>query len=161
MLWRCCRRVAGRGAPAGARAAEGPAAAQDPWLVMQKIDSPTKMRYVGNRVAACNASDPAAVPKSIADFIKLPGADSLCALRALSLFGVLEWLPVLCYASACGRGSLAYGLHELKACLCHKSCHHGVPAQKTSSQPLHPFPCLLTTTYLVRLLFIVPCQRGL
>ena len=48
---------------------------QDPWLVMHKIDSPTKMRYVGNRVAACNASDPSAVPKSIADFVKRPGAE--------------------------------------------------------------------------------------
>ena len=47
---------------------------QDPWLVMHKIDSPTKMRYVGNRVAACNASDPNAVPKSIAEFVKRPGA---------------------------------------------------------------------------------------
>ena len=47
---------------------------QDPWLVMHKIDSPTKMRYVGNRVAACNASDPSAVPKSIAEFVKRPGA---------------------------------------------------------------------------------------
>ena len=41
---------------------------------MHKIDSPTKMRYVGNRVAACNASDPSAVPKSIAEFVKRPGA---------------------------------------------------------------------------------------
>jgi len=109
--------------------------------VMHKIDSPTKMRYVGNRVAACNASDPAAVPKSIADFIKLPGADSLCALRALSLFGVPEWLHILCYASACGSGSLACGLQELKACLCHKSCRHGVPASQ-NFQPASPPLCL-------------------
>jgi galactosylxylosylprotein 3-beta-galactosyltransferase len=33
----------------------------DPWLVLHKIDSPTKMRYVGSRVANCSAR---AVPEA-------------------------------------------------------------------------------------------------
>ena len=33
----------------------------DPWLVLHKIDSPTKMRYVGSRVANCSAQ---AVPEA-------------------------------------------------------------------------------------------------
>ena len=27
----------------------------DPWLVLHKIESPTKMRYVGERFAACTS----------------------------------------------------------------------------------------------------------
>lgn len=30
---------------------------EDPWLVLHKIDSPTKMRFVGNRVAQCDAAN--------------------------------------------------------------------------------------------------------
>lgn len=43
----------------------------DPWLVLHKIDSPTKMRFMGNRVAQCNASDldPSVVAPSIAQFV--------------------------------------------------------------------------------------------
>ena len=43
----------------------------DPWLVLHKIDSPTKMRFMGNRVAQCNASDldPTVVAPSIARFV--------------------------------------------------------------------------------------------
>lgn len=28
----------------------------DPWLVLHKIDSPTKMRFIGQKLAECNAS---------------------------------------------------------------------------------------------------------
>ena len=60
--------------------------AQDPWIIMHKIDSPTKMRYVGNRVAACNASDPTAIPKSIAEFVKRPGAPPSFSLTNTLVF---------------------------------------------------------------------------
>ncbi len=80
---------------------------------MHKIDSPTKMRYVGNRVAACNASDPAAVPKSIADFIKLPGAAAPHASLRLpcpvAVQGVVRASALLC--PSVWQGSLADGLH--------------------------------------------------
>ena len=51
----------------------------DPWLVLHKIDSPTKMRYIGNRVQGCNFSDaepPEKVAPSIEPFIKQKGAHS-------------------------------------------------------------------------------------
>lgn len=35
---------------------------RDPWLVLHKIDSPTKMRYVGARVANCTAVTPGIAP---------------------------------------------------------------------------------------------------
>ena len=39
---------------------------EDPWLVLHKIDSPTKMRYVGGRLANCTApADPWVLPQSI------------------------------------------------------------------------------------------------
>lgn len=37
----------------------------DPWLVLHKIDSPTKMRFVGSRVANCSAPEPWVLPASI------------------------------------------------------------------------------------------------
>lgn len=40
----------------------------DPWLVLHKIDSPTKMRFVGQRVANCTAPEPWQLPKSIAGY---------------------------------------------------------------------------------------------
>lgn len=30
---------------------------EDPWLVLHKIDSPTKMRFVGNKVAQCDPAN--------------------------------------------------------------------------------------------------------
>ncbi|KAK9868651.1 hypothetical protein WJX84_001984 [Apatococcus fuscideae] len=50
----------------------------DPWLVLHKIDSPTKMRFIGNRVAECSfeESDPNKIAPSIAPYIKrTPDAD--------------------------------------------------------------------------------------
>ena len=40
----------------------------DPWLVLHKIDSPTKMRYVGARVANCSSVPPSIAP-SIEAFV--------------------------------------------------------------------------------------------
>ena len=37
----------------------------DPWLVLHKIDSPTKMRYVGKRVANCSSGTAAALDPSL------------------------------------------------------------------------------------------------
>lgn len=54
----------------------------DPWLVLHKIDSPTKMRFMGNRVAQCNASDldPTVVAPSIARFVGGKGVLHPCWL---------------------------------------------------------------------------------
>ena len=41
----------------------------DPWLVLHKIDSPTKMRYVGARVANCSDPEPWLLPESIEEYI--------------------------------------------------------------------------------------------
>lgn len=48
---------------------------EDPWLVLHKIDSPTKMRFVGNKVAQCDRSalDPSKVAASIAHYIGTQG----------------------------------------------------------------------------------------
>lgn len=43
----------------------------DPWLVLHKIDSPTKMRYIGTRVQACNATDdPSKVAPSLQPYVR-------------------------------------------------------------------------------------------
>ena len=44
---------------------------EDPWLVLHKVDSPTKMRYIGQRLNECNASsyDPSRVAPSIQPFV--------------------------------------------------------------------------------------------
>lgn len=42
----------------------------DPWLVLHKIDSPTKMRFIGNRVSECSFEDSDKVAPSIAPYIK-------------------------------------------------------------------------------------------
>ncbi|KAL0047425.1 hypothetical protein WJX82_003052 [Trebouxia sp. C0006] len=48
----------------------------DPWLVLHKIDSPTKMRFVGNKVAQCNSStlNSTTVAPSIARYVGAEGA---------------------------------------------------------------------------------------
>lgn len=49
----------------------------DPWIILHKLDSPSKMRYVGARVAACRANATAAahvVPASIATWVAKIGA---------------------------------------------------------------------------------------
>jgi hypothetical protein len=46
----------------------------DPWIILHKIDSPTKMRYIGSKVASCNASaDSYGVAPSIAPWVKPKG----------------------------------------------------------------------------------------
>lgn len=49
----------------------------DPWIVLHKLDSPSKMRYVGARVEGCKANASAAVhvvPPSIAPWVARIGA---------------------------------------------------------------------------------------
>lgn len=48
---------------------------EDPWLVLHKIDSPTKMRFVGNKVAQCDRStlDPNKVAASLARYVGAQG----------------------------------------------------------------------------------------
>ena len=46
----------------------------DPWIILHKIDSPTKMRYIGSKVASCNQTlDSTAVAPSIAAWVKQKG----------------------------------------------------------------------------------------
>ena len=46
----------------------------DPWIILHKIDSPTKMRYIGSKVASCNKTlDSTAVAPSIAAWVKQKG----------------------------------------------------------------------------------------
>jgi hypothetical protein len=48
--------------------------AEDPWLILHKLDSPSKMRYIGARFAGCkNATDPNVVPASIAEWVSKIG----------------------------------------------------------------------------------------
>jgi hypothetical protein len=52
----------------------------DPWIILHKLDSPSKMRYVGARVAACRANATATahvVPASIAPWVAKIGAYQL------------------------------------------------------------------------------------
>ena len=42
----------------------------DPWLVLHKIDSPTKMRFIGNSVAQCSFEDSDKVAPSLAPYVK-------------------------------------------------------------------------------------------
>ncbi|DBA84062.1 hypothetical protein WJX77_012346 [Trebouxia sp. C0004] len=48
----------------------------DPWLVLHKIDSPTKMRFVGNKVAQCDPStlNSSKLAPSIAHYVGAEGA---------------------------------------------------------------------------------------
>ena len=49
----------------------------DPWLVLHKIDSPTKMRFVGSKVAQCDPStlNSSVVAPSIARYVGAEGDD--------------------------------------------------------------------------------------
>ncbi|EIE27538.1 hypothetical protein COCSUDRAFT_52196 [Coccomyxa subellipsoidea C-169] len=43
----------------------------DPWIILHKIDSPTKMRYIGSKVNSCNKTvDSMSVAPSIAHWVK-------------------------------------------------------------------------------------------
>ncbi|KAK9815952.1 hypothetical protein WJX72_012497 [[Myrmecia] bisecta] len=42
----------------------------DPWLVLHKIDSPTKMRYIGQRVMECEPQEPGHIAPSIAAYVR-------------------------------------------------------------------------------------------
>ena len=49
----------------------------DPWLVLHKVDSPTKMRYIGTRTHACNLTDidPTYIAPSLQPYV-LPRGES-------------------------------------------------------------------------------------
>ena len=55
----------------------------DPWIVLHKIDSPTKMRFVGNRVSQCDKStlNASVVAPSIAQYVGLAGNAVCCKLH--------------------------------------------------------------------------------
>lgn len=49
----------------------------DPWIILHKLDSPSKMRYIGARVAACpkkSGAEALVVPASIATWVAKIGA---------------------------------------------------------------------------------------
>ena len=83
MYWPCCfkdpvRRPEEAAAVTGFELTEETEAhlcTDDPWLILHKLDSPTKMRYVGQRFAGC-ARPPHAevVPASIAEWVARIGA---------------------------------------------------------------------------------------
>lgn len=55
----------------------------DPWIILHKIDSPTKMRYIGSKVASCNQTlDPTSVAPSIAAWVKQKGEATMSCLSA-------------------------------------------------------------------------------
>ena len=77
----------------------------DPWLVLHKVDSPTKMRYIGTRISECNdtAFDPTRVAPSIQAYVLPQGAL------------LLTYLLPACCTSTC-----------LQACtLAHEAQQHG------------------------------------
>lgn len=48
--------------------------ADDPWLILHKLDSPSKMRYIGSRFGACrNATSATVIPGSIAEWVSQTG----------------------------------------------------------------------------------------
>ncbi len=65
----------------------------DPWLVLHKIDSPTKMRFVGNKVAQCDRStlDPTKVAASLAHYIGAQGD--------ITSFHAALWLSYSAYSA--------------------------------------------------------------
>lgn len=65
---------------------EGDLCSEDPWLVLHKIDSPTKMRFVGNRVAQCDPANftTTKVAASLAHYIGPEGQISSCLVCANS-----------------------------------------------------------------------------
>ena len=49
----------------------------DPWIILHKLDSPSKMRYIGARVAGCpekSGAEALVVPASIAPWVAKIGA---------------------------------------------------------------------------------------
>ena len=59
---------------------EGDLCSEDPWLVLHKIDSPTKMRFVGNKVSQCDPANftTTKVAASLAHNIGPEGQTSAC-----------------------------------------------------------------------------------
>lgn len=56
---------------------QGDLCSNNPWLVLHKIDSPTKMRFVGNQVRDCPTDswqDAHAMAPSLAPFLPRAGA---------------------------------------------------------------------------------------
>jgi len=50
---------------------------KDPWIILHKIDSPTKMRYIGSKVNSCNKTeDSMSIAPSIAAWVKRKGGHS-------------------------------------------------------------------------------------
>ncbi|CAL8469155.1 g8696 [Coccomyxa elongata] len=57
----------------------------DPWIVLHKLDSPSKMRYIGARVAACpekSGAEALVVPASIAPWVAKIGKPGAAASKA-------------------------------------------------------------------------------
>jgi len=58
----------------------------DPWIILHKIDSPTKMRFIGSKVASCNKTqDSRSIAPSIAAWVKQKGMQDPLPSSALHL----------------------------------------------------------------------------
>ncbi len=68
----------------------------DPWLVLHKIDSPTKMRFIGNRVAQCSFEESDKVAPSLAPYVKRE-ALLIHSFPAVTAATACQWL---CQTSA-------------------------------------------------------------
>jgi hypothetical protein len=90
MYWPCCFkdpvRRPGETAVTGFELTEETEEAlctDDPWIILHKLDSPTKMRYIGQRFASCaKGPHPEVVPASIAAWVARIGAR--CCAPALA-----------------------------------------------------------------------------
>ncbi len=64
--------------------------ADDPWLILHKLDSPTKMRYIGARFAACkNRTSPTVIPGSLREWVAQTGGQHPLALAVSPLSHVM------------------------------------------------------------------------
>ena len=65
---------------------------EDPWIVLHKIDSPTKMRFVGNKVAQCDKANftTSKVAASLSRYIGPEGQPPCQRLLSVLLTHVLK-----------------------------------------------------------------------
>ena len=67
---------------------------EDPWLVLHKIDSPTKMRFVGNKVAQCDPANftTSKVAASLAHYVGPQGQTFSSLYPSLIHLPFAEWI---------------------------------------------------------------------
>lgn len=95
----------------------------DPWLVLHKIDSPTKMRFVGNKVAQCDPStlNSSKLAPSIARYVGAEGdsptlCSSVCMIDMLG--ATVVWLRMTCESTS-STSNRSYRLMTALQCVPH------------------------------------------